>query len=805
MYASVGQRRLDGAELSPQDGFPKHPGGIVAGRVRLWLAYFVLAVLAGLAGVIAAIWMPPERAAAVAAIAAAITALPVTRVSARIDTATRQRELMSASLYAASATGRLPRVRDLIDPIALGVHAAETVVRDGVTDRVAPFIQRDREADVHAAVTKGGFVLIVGESTAGKTRLAYEALHTLRPNHAFAYPAPSALHALLPAAQREKNCVVWLDDLERYLGAQGLTAQLLTQLLGDNSRNVLVIATMRAHEHQQFLSPHTEVPPEERAMRERTTRELLQSARTIRIDRHWSAAERARAAEHATDPRLARAVEDDRFGIAETLACGPTMLESWRNAWAPGGHPRAAAVMAAAVDCRRLGMHAPVTSAVLADLHCRYLEDRGGDRLRPEPMEEALAWLCTPVHGATGSLLISAAGGYQAFDYLLDVPDLQPVPEGMALALASLLDPEHAHNVGLAAGRLGHWEEAYQIHHAVVAERVHVLGSDHPDTLASRYEVGFALSRTGRAADALREYSRVTEGRERTLGADHADTLTARQETAYVLGQLGRHFEAHQVYASVLAARERSPRLGPDHPDTLRCRHNLAYHLSRLGRPEDSYHMARNVAAARARVLGADHPDTLSTRYEVAHTLGQLGRWNEALQTYCEVAEARHQALGADHLDTLAARYEVGVSLGRLGRSAEALTLYRDLIDDRTRVNGPNAPETLRARHGLGVNLGRLGRWEEALDEARNVCAIRERVLGADHPDTLVSGREVAVGLGWLDRWADALTEYRKVAAARERALGRDHPDALASRNDEAHCLEQLSRSQEATEGEDRH
>ncbi|NNN37955.1 tetratricopeptide repeat protein, partial [Streptomyces sp. S3(2020)] len=49
-------------------------------------------------------------------------------------------------------------------------------------------------------------------------------------------------------------------------------------------------------------------------------------------------------------------------------------------------------------------------------------------------------------------------------------------------------------------------------------------------------------------------------------------------------------------------------------------------------------------------------------------------------------------------------------------------------------------------------------------------------------------------------RWADALTEYRRVAAARERVLGADHPDTLASRNDEAHCLEQLGRGEEAVE-----
>ncbi|KOU69097.1 serine/threonine protein kinase [Streptomyces sp. MMG1533] len=373
------------------------------------------------------------------------------------------------------------------------------------------------------------------------------------------------------------------------------------------------------------------------------------------------------------------------------------------------------------------------------------------------------------------------------------VPDAPPTPSAEAVAALS-----GRHNAGLSLGRLGRWAEAGEVHRAVSAEREHLLGPDHPDTLASRYEVAFTLSRTGRAADALREYKHVTRARSIALGPDHPDTLAARQEMAYVLGQLGRHFDAHQVYNSVLAARERA--MGADHPDTLRCRHNLAFNLSRLGRLEDSYRMACEVAAARARVLGPHHPDTLVTRYEVAYALGQLGRWPEALQTYREVAEARAQALGPDHADTLAARYEIGISLGRLGRSTEALQLYRDLIDDRTRVHGPAHPETLRAGHGLGVNLGRLGHWEEALAEARDVCAIRERVLGPDHPDTLVSRREVAVGLGWLGRWADALTEYRRVAAARERVLGADHPDTLASRNDEAHCLEQLGRGAEAVE-----
>ncbi|MGW3210246.1 protein kinase domain-containing protein [Streptomyces sp. NPDC001135] len=333
---------------------------------------------------------------------------------------------------------------------------------------------------------------------------------------------------------------------------------------------------------------------------------------------------------------------------------------------------------------------------------------------------------------------------------------------------------------------------------ALPAERGALLGPDHPETLAGRYEAAFALLSAGRVAEALAAYTDLAKARARVLGTDHPDTLAARQETAYALGRLGRHFEAHQVYAEVLAARVRV--MGPDHPDTLRCRHNLACTLGRLGRLDDACRTALEVAAARARVLGPDHPDTLVSRCEVAYAEGQSGRWQEALHIYREVAEARARVLGDDHPDTLAARYETALSLGRLGRSADALHVYRELVGDRTRVQGPTHPETLRARHGLGVNLGRLGCWEDALTEARDVCLLREQTLGPAHPDTLVSRREVAVALGWLGRWAEALTEHRRITAIREQILGPDHPDTLAGRNDEAHCLERLGRGVEAVE-----
>src|SRR4030095_14355259 len=92
-----------------------------------------------------------------------------------------------------------------------------------------------------------------------------------------------------------------------------------------------------------------------------------------RNTRLWSPTELAAAATFADDSRIALALQQAKiFGIAETLAAGPELLRDWRNAWAPGSHPRGAALVAAAFDCRRAGLDDPVPRDLLLDLHRHY-------------------------------------------------------------------------------------------------------------------------------------------------------------------------------------------------------------------------------------------------------------------------------------------------------------------------------------------------------------------------------------------------------------------------------------------------
>ena len=136
------------------------------------------------------------------------------------------------------------RVRDA-RPRLLGVHAAISV--PGVSDDVPPqYVLRDVDAaesgiraKVDAAAQEGGFVLLVGGSSVGKTRCAFEAVKTLLPEWWLVHLAGSAEVAALAAAPTPRT-VVWLDELQRYLdGEHELTGAVIRSLL--NAMHPLVI------------------------------------------------------------------------------------------------------------------------------------------------------------------------------------------------------------------------------------------------------------------------------------------------------------------------------------------------------------------------------------------------------------------------------------------------------------------------------------------------------------------------------------------------------------------------------------
>jgi Tetratricopeptide repeat len=568
--------------------------------------------------------------------------------------------------------GRLPKVREVTDPVMLGVHPSSSAqagsrgpAGESMPERVPAYVPRDVDNELRSRLSVSGFVLIVGDSTAGKSRAASEAIAAL-PDHLLVVPQDrESVSGAVDKAVGARRCVLWLDDLENYLGPGGLTREGVARVVAGNRSHRVIVATLRSAEEAVLLAG--DAGREEGGWQShRDARKVLEQAHRISLPRIFSPSEQERARARAFDPRIADALAHAGvYGLAEYMAAGPELMRDWEDAWSPNtdprvpSHPRGAALVTAAVEIRRGGYTSPLPREVLESVHDYYLRQRGGTLLRPEPLTEAWEWATRPRRATTALLQSFESQNVHAFDYLLDAVQRQIAPGDhppdsileVALAAAAPADadniadlaydhgryqlaeaawlrayraredhlgPDHADTLATRSSRanalrqLERYAEYESEHRAIAGIAARVYGPEHPLTLESRTGRAFALIRLHRSAEAEEELRAVRDIAERALGPEHDATITSRHLRAIALHQLGRLTESEAENRSVLAVWTRD--LGPENASTLRCRGNLAALLDDMGRTEEAEAEARAVLEIRSRVLGPDHPDTAYTR-----------------------------------------------------------------------------------------------------------------------------------------------------------------------------------------------
>jgi fructoselysine-6-P-deglycase FrlB-like protein len=270
----------------------------------------------------------------------------------------------------------------------------------GAEDTEPPYVHLDHDHELLDAVRSAAFIIVIGEPKTGKSRVAWEAARTACGKWWMLAPVEGAnlraLFALDPFQElpSREPVLIWLDDLDSYLGVGGLDEALLHELV-TSTRRVVLLCTIRSTAH------------EDKSLGGTAERVLVRARRAGGTEFHLhqenSRAELLRA--RRAYPGLAF-----RASIGYELVASDELVSKFRaGESSPGG-----ALVRAAADWRRLGLTGPIQAKALRALASGYV---GGAVLNDATAyEQAVLWATAPV--SSSAALIRSVG--QGADYRVD-------------------------------------------------------------------------------------------------------------------------------------------------------------------------------------------------------------------------------------------------------------------------------------------------------------------------------------------------------------------------------------------------
>jgi hypothetical protein len=375
----------------------------------------------------------------------------------------------------------LGRVVDSWGPLELEVH--RPIVIERAPTGIPEYIEREHDQQIRDSLAGKAprLIVIVGGSSTGKTRAAYEAVKNQLPDWRLHYPIypdkPRALADSLRSGRIAPQTVIWLNELQQYLlptGGEETAAALRQCLQGDDQ--ILFIGTTWSEYWQELVKPQAglEDPhPQARAL-------LLHAAERIDIDPQFPPGELEALADR--DPRVRMALQADMGKITQYIAAGPALVEFYTDAKAAS--PAVWAILSASMDWCLVERYEQYPDTILDFLRTAavgYMSDEERGSLDESWFTDALQRASVLLRGAARPLTRVRSGKanpgairYRLADYLLQYArhcrSGCPVPasfwDGIWAALDSVYVPAFAH----AADDRGMYEQSARLWETLAGE-----------------------------------------------------------------------------------------------------------------------------------------------------------------------------------------------------------------------------------------------------------------------------------------------------------------------------------------------
>jgi hypothetical protein len=294
-----------------------------------------------------------------------------------------RRDRVQALVSASISEWPLPVISE-VSTLALGIAPARSSI---------PYATREVDRSLDDALANSRFVVVIGGSMAGKSRTAYEAAKRLFPNWRIIVPAvtgssPFPLLAELNTLQPLGPAVLWLDDLERFLAADGLTPSLVERFISADPP-LIILGTMRASSFDHFIPVAEDVGNP-------LGRSVLSNAKMVYVSSRPTAGELA----HVTQLYPEEVFSGDEF--RQLLIPIDDLVERYQTG--RYGNPTGWAILQAAIDWRKVGAASSISESGLRQLYSEYLTFSPSGELGQNSFEDGLTWALEPL-GESAAIL----------------------------------------------------------------------------------------------------------------------------------------------------------------------------------------------------------------------------------------------------------------------------------------------------------------------------------------------------------------------------------------------------------------
>lgn len=312
-----------------------------------------------------------------------------------------------------------------------------------------PYIRRDVESEIRADLAAGQPVLLVGPSMVGKTRIAATLIKEMLPTRDLLTPdSKDALVSLAATAATLRDSVIFLDDVDRLIGAGGITQSAFRRLAEGN----VIIGTIRARVYDAYQPTDLLRPLEW---------DVLSMFERVFVSRNLSPAEQERLGEVVVDAGTRERIL--RTGIGEYVGAAGRISEALRLG--PSASPVGLALVQGAADWARAGMTTPTPESLLPVLAAPHLDGPGRlDLADGQEIQAGLQWATRAINPTVSLLQREQQDTFSVFDYALDLiaDQGEPVPESTWPVLIEHASPADLMNIGRTASATGRSDAAEQ-------------------------------------------------------------------------------------------------------------------------------------------------------------------------------------------------------------------------------------------------------------------------------------------------------------------------------------------------------